>query len=116
MSENSNTTTSTTSFPYPTNLTQMSESWTRIGDAMNRASELYLKELSAYLGWARNVQREVLDQTLTTTRELSRLGERQLAFAARLRESIPVPGAVPKGTETIAGMVEGVVNETAGTA
>jgi hypothetical protein len=96
---------------YPTNLADVQESWNRIGDAVNRASELYLKELSAYLGWARNLQREVLEQTLTTARELSRVGERQLAFAARLRDSIPVPGAVPKGTETIAGMVEGVVSE-----
>ena len=101
-----------TSPAYLPNLPNVNEAWSRVGEAMGRATELYLKELAAYLTWARNVQREVLNQSFATTQELSRLSEKQLAFLARLRESVPFPGAVPKGTETIAGMVEGVVSQT----
>jgi hypothetical protein len=111
MSEN---TANTLTSRYLPNLPVVSDSWNRVGEAVGRATELYLKELTAYLDWARNVQREVLNQSLATSQELSRLGERQLALAARLRESLPFPGAVPTGTETIAGMVEEVVKETTG--
>jgi hypothetical protein len=94
----------------------VNDAWNRVGEAMGRATELYLKELTAYLDWARNVQREVLNQSLSTTQELSRLGEKQLAFAARLRESLPYPGSIPTGTETIVGMVDEVVKKTTGAA
>ena len=77
-----------------------------------QASELYVKELSAYLNWAHGFQREVLEQSITVTQEISRFGARQLAFLARIRESVPAYGTVPKGTETVAGMVEAIVQET----
>ncbi len=112
MSENTSEKT-TPNFPTLPNLDRVNDSWNRVGDAVNAATELYLKELTAYLTWTRDVQREVFEQTITTTQELSRLGEHQLAFMARLRDNTPAFGAVPKGTETIAGMVERVVRETA---
>ncbi len=118
MSENTTNQPSAPTLPNWTHLTtlpdlsRVNEAWGRVGDAVNHASELYLKELTAYMTWTRNVQREILGQALSTTQELSRMGERQLAFLVRLRENTPVPGAVPKGTETITGMVEGVVKET----
>lgn len=98
------------------NATAVNDAWNRVGEAVNAASSLYLRELNAYLSWARNVQREVLNQTFTTTQELSRLTERQLAFLVRLRENTPAFGTIPKGTETISAMVEGVVKETTGEA
>jgi hypothetical protein len=88
------------------------EAWTNVADAVNRATDLYLKELSAYLHWAHDLQREILEQSITTAQEGSRFGERQLAFLARLRESAPAFATVPKGTETVAGMVEAIVQET----
>jgi hypothetical protein len=92
--------------------TSVSQAWTGVGEAVNRATELYVKELSAYLNWAHGFQREVLEQSITVTQEVSRFGARQLAFLARIRESVPAYGTVPKGTETVAGMVEAIVQET----
>ena len=91
---------------------ELSEAWNRAGESVNRAAELYLKELADYLNWARDLQREILEQNLATTRKFSQWSEAQLAFLARLRESIPAIGTVPKGTETVAGMVDAVVRAT----
>jgi hypothetical protein len=92
--------------------TSVNKAWTDVGEAVNHATELYVKELSAYLNWAHGFQREVLEQSITVTQEVSRFGARQLAFWARIRESVPAYGTVPKGTETVAGMVEAIVQET----
>jgi hypothetical protein len=92
--------------------TSVNKAWTDVSSAMDHARELYVKELSAYLNWAHGFQREVLEQSITVTQEMSRFGARQLAFLARIRESVPAYGTVPKGTETVAGMVEAVVQET----
>jgi hypothetical protein len=92
-------------------VTNANESWTEVGEAVNQATELYMKELSAYLNWAHDLQHEVLEQSIITSQELSRFGEKQLAFFARIRESIPAFGVVPKGTETVAGMVDAIVHE-----
>ncbi len=92
--------------------TKANKAWTDVGVAVNSATELYVKELSAYLNWAHGFQREVLEQSFTVTQEMSRFGARQLAFLARIRESVPAYGTVPKGTETVAGMVEAIVQET----
>jgi hypothetical protein len=92
--------------------TSATKAWTEVGEAVNQATELYVKELSAYLNWAHGFQREVLEQSITVTQEMSRFGARQLAFLARIRESVPAFGTVPKGTETVAGMVEAIVQET----
>ncbi len=86
--------------------------WTEVGEAVNRATELYVKELSAYLDWTRDFQRELLEQSVVTSQAISRFGEKQLAFLARIRESVPAFGVVPKGTETVAGMVKAIVQET----
>jgi hypothetical protein len=93
-------------------VTNANKAWTDVGMAVTQASELYVKELSAYLNWAHGFQREVLEQSITVTQEISRFGARQLAFLARIRESVPAYGTVPKGTETVAGMVEAIVQET----
>jgi hypothetical protein len=102
MSENSSTS-------YVTNA---NAAWTKVGDAVDHATELYMKELSSYLNWARDFQRELLAQSFITAQQISRFGEKQLAFMARIRESVPAVGIVPKGTETVAGMVDAVVQET----
>ena len=93
-------------------VTKANEAWTEVGEAVNHATELYLKELSAYLNWARGFQREILEESIIATQGISRFGAKQLAFLARVRESIPAFGTVPKGTETVAGMVEAIVQET----
>lgn len=90
------------------------EAWQKVGEAISRAGELYLSELTAYLDWVRDVQREILEQSLRTTERLSRLEEKHLAFLARLRESVPPIGAMPNGTETVVGMVDAVVREVGG--
>ncbi len=97
-------------------VTNANEAWTGVGEAVTHASALYVKELSAYLNWAQDFQRELLEQSIITTREISRFGEKQLAFLARIRESVPAFGIVPKGTETVAGMVEAIVREAEGKA
>jgi hypothetical protein len=94
---------------YGTNTTA---AWSEVGEALNHATELYLKELSAYLNWARDFQRELLEESIASTQAISRFGEKQLAFLARIRESVPAFGIVPKGTETVTGMVEAIVQET----
>lgn len=91
--------------------TRLNDAWMRVGEAVGRTSQLYLKELAAYLDWAQSLQREVLDESIVVTQKLVRLGERQLAFWARLRDSVPAYGSVPKGTETVQGMVQAVVRE-----
>ncbi len=88
--------------------------WRSVGEAVGRAAQLYLDELTMYLDWGRNLEREILDQSLRTTQSLSRLQAKQLAFLVRLRESVPAIGAMPKGTETVVGMVDAVVRETGG--
>ncbi|MFZ0830885.1 MAG: hypothetical protein WCB18_01860 [Thermoplasmata archaeon] len=93
-------------------LTNANNAWTEVGNAVNRATELYVTELSAYLNWARDFQRELLEQSAISTQAISRFGEKQLAFFARIRENVPGFGIVPKGTETVAGMVEAIVQET----
>ena len=90
------------------------EAWRNVGQAVNRAAELYLNELTLYLDWARDLEREILEQSLWTTQRLSRLEEKQLAFLVRLRESVPAVGTMPKGTETVVGMVDAVVRATEG--
>ncbi len=92
-------------------LANVNDAWTKVGEAVDHATELYLKELAAYLDWARDFQRELLSQSALTAHSVSRFGEKQLAFAARLREGVPAYGSVPKGTETVAGMVKAIVQE-----
>jgi len=92
--------------------TNVTEAWSQVGEAARRASDLYLKELASYLDWAHGVQREVLEQSVLATQELSHFGERQLAFVARMRESLPMWGTLPSGMETVQGMVRAVLRES----
>lgn len=94
--------------------TNLSDAWTGVGEAAREASELYVKELSAYLDWANGLQREILAQSLLTTQEISRFSARQMAFLARMRESLPLWGKLPSGMETVQGMVQAVVKEAEG--
>jgi hypothetical protein len=93
-------------------VTNANYAWTEVGGAVNRATELYVKEVSAYLNWARDFQRELLEESFLATQAISRFGEKQLAVFARIRESAPAFGVVPTGTETVAGMVDAIVQET----
>jgi hypothetical protein len=91
---------------------EVNDAWMKVGEAVSRANDLYLKELAEYVDWSRNVQREILEHNIVVAEQFMRFGERQLAFFARMRENMPAPGTVPKGTETVVGMVDAVVRET----
>ena len=98
--------------PMSESWTNIRETWPKVEEAVARASDLYVRELTDTLDWAQGMQREMLEQSLLTARAMARFGEQQLAFWARLRESVPLPGGLPKGTETVQGMVRAVVRET----
>jgi len=74
---------------------EMNEAWDQVGKSVNEATELYYKELEAYTAWAQNVRREIIDQTFAMSRQLSRMGEAQLAFFARMPRNLPLFGMVP---------------------
>lgn len=77
----------------------VNEAWEQVGKAVNQATELYLKELEVYLDWVQNVRKEVLEQTLATGEQLSRMGEAQYAFLAQMQRNLPLFGWGPKWTE-----------------
>lgn len=77
----------------------MNEAWDQVGKAVNQATELYLKELQAYLDWVQNVRKEMFEQTLATSQQLSRMGEAQYAFLAQMQRNVPLFGWIPKETE-----------------
>lgn len=81
-------------------MNDVNEAWTKVGEAFNHATELYLKDLTTYLDWAQDFQREVLEETLSRTQQFYRLGEERMAFWSRIRESVPVTGTVSKGSKT----------------
>jgi hypothetical protein len=85
---------------------EVSEAWDQVGKAVNEATELYLKELGMYLGWVQNAQKEMLEQTIAASQQLSRIGEAQFAFLARMQKNFPLFGAVPKWTEPAGGAAE----------
>jgi hypothetical protein len=78
---------------------EMGEAWERMEKAVNRATELYLEEFETYLGWVGNVQREMLEQALATSKQLSEIGGAQFAFLTRMRKELPAFGAIPAWTE-----------------
>jgi len=78
----------------------MNEAWDQVGKAVNDATELYLKELETYMTWATNVRREVLDQTIAMGRQMSRMGEAQFAFLARMPRTTSLFGVVPPWTSS----------------
>lgn len=79
----------------------VNEAWDQVGKAVNQATELYLKQLGAYLGWVQNAQKEMLEQTITASQQLSRMGEAQFAFFARMQKDFPLFAGYPKTTETM---------------
>lgn len=101
MSENTNQT-------YETNR----EAWSRVGEAWQNASRLYLQQLTATLDLTRNVQKEMLLNAWSTTQLMTRLGEDQVGFWLRLRQSLPSVSDLPTGPATISGMVDEIVKET----
>jgi len=78
---------------------EVNEAWDQVGKAVNQATELYLKQLGAYLGWAQNARKELLEQTIVATEQLSRIGEAQFALLARMQRNFPLFSAVPKWTD-----------------
>jgi hypothetical protein len=80
---------------------EMGEAWERMEKAVNQATELYLKELGTYLGWVGNVQREMLEQALATSKQLSEIGGAQLEFLTRMRKDLPTFGAIPAWAEVL---------------
>lgn len=95
-----------------TNPEQIYAEWSKVGEALEEAARLYIRETAAYLDWGQNLQREILEQAWRSARLLSQVGDERLAFWARLSQSMPAPGTVPNGTETIQGMVRQIVEET----
>ena len=77
----------------------MNEAWNNVGKVVNQATELYLKELEAYLDWMKNFRHDLLEQTLATGQQLSRIGEEQYAYFTKLQRDVPLWGWIPKWTE-----------------
>jgi hypothetical protein len=90
---------------------QIYAEWSKVGHAVGEAARLSIRETAAYLDWGQNLQREITEQAWQSARLLSRISEERLAFWARLWQSMPAPGTVPNGTETIQGMVRQIVEE-----
>jgi hypothetical protein len=80
-------------------ISAMNEAWDQVGKAVNQATELYLKELEAYLDWAQTVRKEMLEQTLITGQQLARMGEAQYAYFTQMQKNLPLFGWIPKWTE-----------------
>jgi hypothetical protein len=72
---------------------EMTEAWDQVGKAVNEATEVYLKELGAYLGWVQNVRKEMLEQTITASQQLSKIGEAQFTFLTQIQKNLPYWGA-----------------------
>lgn len=88
------------------------EAWNRVGEAWQNAGRLYLSQLTATLDLSRNLQKELLLNAWGTTQLMTRLGEDQLGFWLRLRQSLPSIADLPTGPATISGMVDEIVKET----
>lgn len=86
--------------------------WNGVGEAVNKASDRFVQELGAYLDWTSNLQKDILEYYWFGVRQFTRASGEQFAFLQRVATAVPTWGQVPKGTETISGMVNRVVNET----
>jgi hypothetical protein len=86
--------------------------WKGANDQMSKASMLYLREMQAYMDWARNFQKEVMDYYWAGMRLMTNVGRETSAFVQRIYETAPSFGQIPKGTETISGMVDNIVKQT----
>jgi hypothetical protein len=75
------------------NRNEVYDAWDQVGKAVNEATELYLKELGTYLGWVQNAQKEMLEQTVAASQQLTKIGEAQYAFFTQLQKSFPLFGA-----------------------
>jgi hypothetical protein len=77
----------------------MSETWDQVEKVVNGATELYLQEIRTYLDWAQSARKGMLEQTLTAAQQLSRIGEAQYAFLAKMQEDLPLYDRLFKWTE-----------------
>ncbi len=93
-------------------LGQTTAAWKEVGEAVSKASDLYLQELEAYLDWTKNVQKDLLEYYWFGLRQVTRAGEEQVALFQRLGATLPNWWKVPTGTETISGMVGNIVKQT----
>jgi hypothetical protein len=75
------------------------EAWDQVEKVVNGATELYLQELRTYLDWAQSARKGMLEQTLTAGQQLSRIGEAQYAFLAKMQEDLPLYGRLFRWTE-----------------
>lgn len=78
--------------------TTMNEAWDQMGKAMNQATEMYFKELGNYLETFGTFRREMMEQMLATSKQLSELGESQFAFLTNLQKNVPSFGVIPAWT------------------
>jgi hypothetical protein len=85
--------------------------WKDASDQMSKASTLYMREMQAYMDWARNFQKEMMDYYWAGMRLMTNVGRETSAFVQRIYETTPSWGQVPKGTETISGMVNSIVKQ-----
>jgi hypothetical protein len=86
--------------------------WKSVGETMSEATRLYMEETNAYLEWTKNMQKEALEYYWAAMRVMANATRETTAFVQRLYETTPTWGQVPKGTETISGMVGNIVRET----
>jgi hypothetical protein len=73
---------------------EVNEAWDQVGKTMNEATELYLKELGMYLGRVQDAQKEMLEQTMAASQQLSKIGEAQFTFLTQLQKNFPFFGMV----------------------
>ena len=74
---------------------EVSEAWDQVGKAVNEATELYLKELGTYLGRVQDAQKEMLEQTIAASQQLSKIGEAQFTFLTQMQKNFPFFGTTP---------------------
>ncbi len=86
--------------------------WKQVGETLGRVNTLGAKDFEAYLNWTRHVQKDFLEYSWYSYRQLTKATEEQVSFLQRVAESFPVLGVPPKGTGTITGMVSEILSET----
>ncbi len=79
----------------------MNEAWDQVGKVVNQATELYLKEVETYLDWAQSVRKEMLEQTIAASQQMSKIGETQYAFMAQMQQNLPLFGRLMKWPESV---------------
>ncbi len=86
--------------------------WKEVEDTLSRASAVGAQDFEAYLNWTRNLQKEFLEYYWYGYHQVTKAAEEQLNLYLRVAGTFPLFGLPPKGTETISGMVNEIVNQT----